>query len=59
MIYRELGEARILKRYSKSDYLAPARRAVVPTQTKDDVEPLRQSTPQFLQHVKPVCVTAR
>ncbi|WP_028880480.1 hypothetical protein [Terasakiella pusilla] len=59
MSYRELGEARILKRYNKSDYLAPARRPVVPKATKEDWQSLGQATTQFLQHVKPACVTAR
>lgn len=59
MSYRELGEARILKRYNKSDYIAPARRAVVPKAATEDWQTLGQATTQFLQHVKPVCVTAR
>ncbi|MDV7341527.1 hypothetical protein RYZ26_18120 [Terasakiella sp. A23] len=59
MAYRELGEAQILKRYAKTDYVKPARRPVSMTGKGDDWQTLSQATSRFLQHVKPAIVTAR
>jgi len=58
MAYRELGEARILKRPSQQEFLKPVRRPVQQETTSQDWQSLGQATTQFLRHVKPTYVTA-
>ncbi|NVK17719.1 MAG: hypothetical protein HWE30_03385 [Methylocystaceae bacterium] len=58
MTYRELGEARILKRPSQQEFLKPVRRPVQQDGAAQDWQSLGQATTQFLRHVKPACVTA-
>ncbi|GGF60655.1 hypothetical protein GCM10011332_13040 [Terasakiella brassicae] len=53
MTYQELGEARILKRYAKPDFLEPTHKAVVqPDRPEGAWMSLEDATVRFLQHVK-------
>ncbi|SCA55782.1 hypothetical protein MTBPR1_120088 [Candidatus Terasakiella magnetica] len=53
MSYRELGEARILKRYSKNELLKPVRRAVSPVDEPVSWQSLKQTTGRFSNGVRP------
>ncbi len=53
MAYQELGEARILKRYAKPDFLKPVHKAVVqPDRSEGAWMSLEDATVRFLQNVK-------
>ncbi|WP_419797132.1 MAG: hypothetical protein ACNI26_12395 [Terasakiella sp.] len=55
MPYQELGEARILKRYAKPDFLEPAHKSVTQPDRKEAAAwmSLEDATVRFLQNVKP------
>lgn len=54
MSYQELGEARILKRYAKPDFLEPAHKSVIRPDRKEGAwMSLEDATVRFLQNVKP------
>ena len=55
MQYSELGEARILKRYSKDSLLKPVRRSVSQSVKSDNWQSLDQAAERFLRDIKPSC----
>lgn len=59
MSYRELGEARILKRYVKTDFIEPVRREVSSVERRDDWQPLGLVTQRFLRDIKSAGVTTQ
>ncbi|WP_135077124.1 hypothetical protein [Terasakiella sp. SH-1] len=59
MAYRELGEARILKRYGKTDWLKPARVQVVPVARSASWQPLDLVVPHLQEDLNAACVAAQ
>ncbi len=59
MSYRELGEARILKRYVKTDFIEPMRGEVSSVDRRDDWQPLGLVTQRFLRDIKSAGVTTQ
>lgn len=54
MSYRELGEARVLKRYvSKPKLLTPAHGRVIQPRTLENWQSLEEASVRFLHNVKP------
>ncbi len=58
MAYRELGEARILKRYNGRELLTPARTKVI-QQPQENWRSVEDAAQCFLDQVKTACVAVR